>query len=153
MLVRYNWASSVIDCRAYTGAQTGSEHGSDHAMPAGVGEALLERDGRVISDQARKLGRWEEHFKKLLNHVAPPNTTFSPLHTPAAENDPCEVGQPTLDEVCTAIRQLRNNRAPGEDGMPAEVYKMCLEFLGPWLHREKTKGRLCEAVPNNWKYR
>ncbi len=32
MLVRSRWASSVIDCRAYTGAQKGSEHGSDHAM-------------------------------------------------------------------------------------------------------------------------
>ncbi len=26
MLVRSRWASSVIDCRAYNGAQTGSEH-------------------------------------------------------------------------------------------------------------------------------
>ncbi len=32
MLVRSLWDSSVIDCRAYNGAQTGSEHGSDHAM-------------------------------------------------------------------------------------------------------------------------
>ncbi len=32
MLVRSRWASSVIDCRAYNGAQTGSEHGSDHAV-------------------------------------------------------------------------------------------------------------------------
>ncbi len=32
MLVRSRWASSVIDCRAYTRAQTGSEHSSDHAM-------------------------------------------------------------------------------------------------------------------------
>ncbi len=32
MLMRLRWASSVIDCRAYTGAQTDSEHGSDHAM-------------------------------------------------------------------------------------------------------------------------
>ncbi len=42
-----------------------------------------------------------------------------------------QVGPPTLDEVCTAIRQLRNNRAPGEDGIPAEVYKTC---LSPWAH-------------------
>ncbi len=34
MLMQYRWASSVIDCRAYNGAQTGSEHGSDHAMKA-----------------------------------------------------------------------------------------------------------------------
>ncbi len=32
MQVRSRWASSVIDCRAYNGAQSGSEHGSDHAM-------------------------------------------------------------------------------------------------------------------------
>ncbi len=32
MLARSRWASSVINCRAYNGAQTGSEHGSDHAM-------------------------------------------------------------------------------------------------------------------------
>ncbi len=32
MLVRSRWASSVINCRAYVGAQTGSEYGSDHAM-------------------------------------------------------------------------------------------------------------------------
>ncbi len=75
---------------------------------------------------------------------------FSPLDTPAAENYPYEVGPPTLDEVCTTIRQLRNNRAPGEDGIPVEVYKMCLDSLGPWLHRVITKVWLCETVPNNW---
>ncbi len=67
--------------------------------PAGVGEVLLELDGSVITDQARMLCRWGEHFKELLNHKAPPNTAFSPLDTPAAENYPCEVGPPTLDEA------------------------------------------------------
>ncbi len=38
---------------------------------------------------------------------------------------------PTLEEVC--IRQLHNNRAPGEDGIPVEVYKTCLDSLGPCL--------------------
>ncbi len=32
ILVRSRWASSVIDCRVYNGAQTCSEHGSDRAM-------------------------------------------------------------------------------------------------------------------------
>ncbi len=66
-------------------------------------------------------------------------TAFSPADTPAAETYPCEVDPPTLDEVCTAIRQLRNNRAPGENGIPAEVYKTFLESLGPWLHRVITQ--------------
>ncbi len=49
--------------------------------PVGVGEVLLERDGSVSPDQARKLCRWEKHFKELLNHAATPNTAFSPLPT------------------------------------------------------------------------
>ncbi len=32
MLVWSRWVSSMIDCRAYNGAQTGSEHGLDHVM-------------------------------------------------------------------------------------------------------------------------
>ncbi len=118
--------------------------------PAGVGEVLLERDGSVIQDQARGLCRWEEHFQELLNNTAQPSTAFSPLDTSAAENYPCEVDPPSLDDVCAAVQKLRNNRAPGEDGTPAKVYKACLDFLGPWLHLVITKVWLCETVPNNW---
>ncbi len=57
---------------------------------------------------------------------------------------------PTVEEVCIIIRQLRNYRAPGEDGIPAEVSKTCLDSLGPWLHLFITKVWLWEAVPNNW---
>ncbi len=38
---------------------------------------------------------------------------------------------PSLEEVCTAVEQLRNNRAPGENGVLTVVYKACLDFLGP----------------------
>ncbi len=118
--------------------------------PAGESEVLLERDGSVIPDQARKLCQWEEHFKELLNHTAPPNTAFSPQPNSAAESHLRDDDPPTLEEVCAAIRQLRNNRAPGEDGISAEGYKTCLDSLGSWLHRVITKVWLCEAVPNNW---
>ncbi len=45
-------------------------------MPAEVGEVLLERDGSVIPVQARMFCSWEEHFRELLNHAAPPNTAL-----------------------------------------------------------------------------
>ncbi len=112
-----------------------------------MGEVLLERDGNIVPDQARKLCRWEQHFKELLIHVAPPNSAFSPLRP--LRRKPTLV-KLTQEEVCTVTRQLCNNRAPGEDGIPAEVYKTCLDSLGPWLHRVITKVWLCEAVPNNW---
>ncbi len=79
-----------------------------------------------------------------------PNTAFSPPDTSMAENYSCEVDPPSFDKVRTAVRQLRDNRAPGEDGISAEVNKTCLESLGPWRHQVITKVWLCEAVPNNW---
>ncbi len=80
---------------------------------ADVFKVLLERDGSVIPDPTRKLCRREEHVKELLNHAALPNSVFSPPDTSATEDYPCENGPPTLEEVCSAIRQLHKNRAPG----------------------------------------
>ncbi len=87
---------------------------------------------------------------EILTNAAPPNTAFSPPDTSAAENHPSEVDPPSLEEVCTAVRQLHNHRASGEDDIPAKVYKTCLDSVGPWLYRVITKIWLCEAVPNNW---
>ncbi len=77
-----------------------------------MGEVLLERDGSVIPDKARKLCRWEEHFIELLNHAALSNIPRSPTDTSAAKHYPCEIDPPILDEVWMAIRQLRDDRAP-----------------------------------------
>ncbi len=60
----------------------------------------------------------EEHFKELLNPAAHPNTAFSSPDISAAEKYPCEVDPPSLEKVCTAVRQLRNNRC----------------VLTPWAH-------------------
>ncbi|BHF81689.1 hypothetical protein SprV_0802482200 [Sparganum proliferum] len=41
---------------------------------------------------------------------------------------------PSEGEVADAIRNLHNNKAPGEDGIPAEIFKSCVDTLAPWLH-------------------
>ncbi len=86
-----------------------------------MAEVLLERDKSVIPDRARIPCRWEEHFKGLLNHVAPLNTAFLATDAPTPEHYPCGVDPPTLEGVCMAIRQLRNNKAPGEDSIAVEI--------------------------------
>ncbi len=59
--------------------------------PTEVGKVLLEEGGIIIPDQARKICRWKEHFKRLINHVAPPDTTSSSTGAPVAEQYQCEV--------------------------------------------------------------
>ncbi len=88
-----------------------------------VVDLLHEHDGSVIPGEAKRIIPWEEQFKELLKHIATPNTAFKPTRTPSAERYSCEVNPPSLEEVRTAVRQLSNNRAPGEDGITAEIYK------------------------------
>ncbi len=59
-------------------------------------EVLFERDGSVIPDKARRLCRWEEHFREFLNDAAPRNAPRSPADTPAAEQYSREVNPPAL---------------------------------------------------------
>ncbi len=148
-IINYASIITTLDVSIFSSQKSNYKRQDAFLRQAGEGEVLLERDGSVIPDQVRKLCRREEYFKEYYQ-AAPPNAAFSPPPTSSAETYPCEVDPSTREEVCTAIRQLRNNRSPGEDGIPAEAYKTCLDSLGPWLHRVITKVRLCEAVPNNW---
>ncbi len=78
-----------------------------------------------------------------------PRTPSSRNGIPAAEQYTCEVNSPSMDEVCAAIRQLRSDRARGEDGIPADIYKTCLGSLSPWLHHVISKVWSNETAPGN----
>ena len=66
--------------------------------------------------------KWSEHFQKLLNvpgdidHEALDNI---PLRITKASLD--EI--PTMDEMAREIAGLKDGKAPGGDGIPAEVWK------------------------------
>nr|VZI15297.1 unnamed protein product [Spirometra erinaceieuropaei] len=57
---------------------------------------------------------------------------------------------PPEGEVANAIRKLRNNKAPGEDGIPAEIFKSCVDTLAPWLHGVIERAWRDEVVPDDW---
>ena len=52
---------------------------------------------------------------------------------PADEYD-CNTAPPTVDQIHDILRRLRNNKALGEVGIPAEVYKAMPDVFALWLH-------------------
>ena len=68
----------------------------------------------------RVVVRWSEHFQKLLN--VPGDTEHEALDTIPQRIIKTSLDEiPTMDEMARAIAGLKDGKAPGGDGIPAEV--------------------------------
>nr|VZI44134.1 unnamed protein product [Spirometra erinaceieuropaei] len=95
------------------------------SKPSTLSDSVRDVNGGFIADNSAKVERWREHFEHNLNFD---NQPTPPLLSSSGEfllsptyAVPCD--PPSEGDVADAIRKLRNNKAPGEDGIPAEVFK------------------------------
>ena len=112
---------------------------------------LKSADGmETFSDSKRVVARWSEHFQKLLNvpgdidHEALDNIPQRIIKTSLDEI-------PTMDEMAKAIAGLKDGKAPGGDGIPAEVWKHGGDNLFSRLHQLITNAWEVGPVPQAWK--
>ncbi|PFX25261.1 Transposon TX1 uncharacterized 149 kDa protein [Stylophora pistillata] len=84
---------------------------------------LLSTNGTLLKEKNAINERWREHFSILLNRSStvsnealdqiPQRPTVDSLDFP-----------PSMEEVQKAIKQTSSGKAPGKDGIPAEIYKV-----------------------------
>jgi len=111
------------------------------------------KDGvTFIKDQSKILSRWTEHLRELHNcrPINPTHSTFIDL-IPQLTIIPDLDQLPTFHEVCVAVKGLKNNKAAGPDGLPAEVFKHGGYLLKHRLHRFITSTWYSDWVPQQWK--
>lgn len=101
--------------------------------PRAVGSAPVKSlDGITLTDRTKILERWVEHFKSVLNQPSSfDEAVLSEIPQWPLASHLDDV--PTAAEIQTAISQMANGKAPGVDGIPAEIYKECSANLLPWL--------------------
>ena len=107
------------------------------------------KDGIILTTEKEQLGRWAEHFSEVLNRDSP---TTEAVFREGTELQ-IDTGPFSLEEVKIAILALKNKKAVGIDGLPAEVFKVCLGesvkvFLiltpcTPWPPVGSPKGGSC----------
>ncbi|KAK6763714.1 hypothetical protein RB195_024152 [Necator americanus] len=92
---------------------------------------------------------WREHFKTLLNRLAPSTPELEHVHRPtyAVNEEP-----PTESEVLVCIQKMKNGKSGGDDGISAEM----LKYLPPSGIREMTKIIrsiwIDERTPDSWRH-
>jgi len=59
--------------------------------------------------------------------------------------------QPSLHEVTQAVKGLKNNKASGPDGIPAEIFKYGSQYLLHRLHRFILLTWNSKQLPQQWK--
>ena len=84
---------------------------------------IRSKDGsHLIKDQKGILGRWKEHFNDLLNRESIIDPTFIDK-IPQKDIKWVLNNRPSLVEVNEAIDSLKLGKAPGKDGITAEMLK------------------------------
>ena len=117
-------------------------------MKRAIGPAPIKHlDGNKITDKGKMMDRWVEHYGELYSREN--KVTDEALD--AIEQLPClsELDElPTMDEMMEAINSLPRKKAPGKDGISAEMIraakgKMSVHLLDLlqqcWREREVPK--------------
>ncbi|VDN09086.1 unnamed protein product [Dibothriocephalus latus] len=84
-----------------------------------------------------------EWHQILLPPPSDPEFQFPPAHAVS-----CDLH--AEDKVADSMQKLRSNKAPGEDGIYAEIYKSRIDSLAPRLHEVIGQAWPVEAVSDDW---
>jgi sorting nexin-29 len=105
-----------------------------------------DRDGNIIADPENIKHRWKEYSQEVLN----PDGLTDSAEPEILLEDGQEVDTPSLTEVKRAIKKLKNNKTPGVDNLPSELFKYGNEHLHELLHGLIAKIWELEKIPEEW---
>ncbi|XP_060665754.1 uncharacterized protein LOC132798055 [Drosophila nasuta] len=109
-----------------------------------------DENGNLVTDTQCTLRLWRAHFSKLLAGDDGTNPAIGGSNPIPPIDDNVDIPLPSHDEVRVAIMRLKNNKAAGADGLPAELFKAGGEELIRCGHQLFCRIWLEESMPNHW---
>ena len=107
---------------------------------------IKDDQGNMITEEEKVMNEWKNYFVELLNRPEPDD----PITGTLFYGPEIEIEEPNIIEVKTAIKTLRNNKSPGRDNIPSEIWKMGGEILENRLYRLTRMIWKEERTPEDW---
>ena len=82
---------------------------------------IVDKQGRVLTTEAEQEARWAEHFSEVLSR--PPPTIEAKVQDPDTDLD-VSTAPPEKEETMPAIRSPKTGKAPGQDSLNADLFKV-----------------------------
>ncbi|XP_061512568.1 uncharacterized protein LOC133393124 [Anopheles gambiae] len=120
-------------------------------------------EGNLLTDEREVIEGWKCYYEGYLNRAEsgeagargrtrqPPQQQHSSNNSNSIGNSNDEVPPPSLDEIASAIKQLKSNKSAGSDGMAAELFKKGSKRLTVEIHQLIVKVWEQEELPEEWK--
>lgn len=101
----------------------------------------------VLTEPDDIMARWKEYFTELLNiPEVDRNEWDERVRGEGMEGEE----RISMEEVRTALKDMRNGKAPGEDGIPTEILKHMGDGGIEWLHEILNQCWENKEVPDEW---
>ena len=147
------WIDRAKETQSY--ADANDQHGFYNSIKTLYGPTkssitpVRSLEGNLLKNKQEIIDRWAQHFSLILNQRNPvePNILNNIPDVPHSE---ILDTNPTFPETIQAIRAMKNNKSPGPDGLPAELFKEGGYLLHQHLHNLILSIWNMEEVPHEW---
>lgn len=111
-------------------------------------EHIKDKSGTLLTKESEVKSRWQEHFYEVLNRPEPLEP--AEIVTDGIEALPINVEHPTLNEVRSVIKELKNGKAPGIDNITSELLTADSETSSKQIHKLLKTVWNDEKIPTDW---
>ena len=109
--------------------------------------SITDKQGKLLTTEAEKEARWAEHFSEVLNRPAP--TSEADIQESGDDLD-INTLPPGREEIIAAIKSLKNGKAPGQDNLNAELFKIDPELASQILQPLFKAIWEIKQLPEDW---
>ncbi|KAL1447452.1 hypothetical protein WDU94_015565 [Cyamophila willieti] len=112
-------------------------------------EYLIKENGEKVTEIKDRLTTWRDYFRDLYNQNTVVNISAEEIHVNTQAEMTDEVL--TRDEIKIALKELKNNKSPGEDRITGEMLKAGEDTTVDLLQILFAKIWEDKKVPDEWK--